>query len=274
MNNLNLKKMKLLQPIKIKNMVLKNRAVMPGMGTLFGNFDNTVSNRLKGYIEARAKGGTGLIMVEYTAVNPGGRAAVMQLGIWDDRFIKGLKELAEIVHSYGAKIGIQLHHAGRGTTSTKCGRQPVAPSAVVGASGEMPRELDIEEIKALVNDFAEAAVRAKKAGFDCVEIHGAHGYLISQFMSPVSNYRTDEYGGSFEGRLKFPVEVIKSVRKAVGKDYPIFFRISAEDMVEDGRTINDTIKEAPILEAAGVDVLDVSIAMLESANWIITPGAP
>jgi len=274
MKNINYKKMKLMQPITIKNMVVKNRTVMPGMGTLFGNFDNTVSDRLKGYIEARAKGGTGLIMIEYTAINSGGRAAVMQLGIWDNRFIKGLKELVETVHSYGAKIGIQLHHAGRGTTSVKCGRQPVAPSAIIGASGEIPRELKVGEIKELVDDFAEAAVRAKKAGFDCVEIHGAHGYLISQFMSPVSNHRIDEYGGSFEGRLKFPVEVIKSVRKAVGKDYPIFFRISAEDMVEGGRTIKDAIKEAPILEAAGVDVLDVSIAILESANWIITPGAP
>jgi len=273
MKKINTKAMELLKPIKIKNMVVKNRVVMPGMGTLFGNFDNTVSNRMKGYIEARAKGGTGLIIVEYTAVNPGGRAAVMQLGIWDDRFIKGLKELTDIAHSYGAKIGIQLHHAGRGTTSVKCGRQPVAPSAVVGASGEMPRELTIEEIKELVNEFAEAAVRAKKAGFDCVEIHGAHGYLISQFMSPVSNQRTDEYGGSFDNRLRFPVEVIQSVRKAVGKDYPIFFRVSAEDKVEGGRTIKDAVKEAPILAAAGVDVLDVSIAMLESANWIITPGA-
>jgi len=274
MNNMNFKKMKLLQPIKIKNMVVNNRVVMPGMGTLFGNFDNTVSDRMKGYIEARAKGGTGLMIVEYTAVNPGGRAAVMQLGIWDDRFIKGLKELTDIAHSYEKKIGIQLHHAGRGTTAAKCGRQPVAPSAVIGASGEMPRELTIEEIKNLIDDFAKAAVRAKKAGFDCVEIHGAHGYLISQFMSPVSNLRVDEYGGSFEGRLKFPVEVIKSVRKAVGEDYPVFFRISAEDMVEGGRTIKDTVREAPILIAAGVDALDVSIAMLESANWIITPGAP
>lgn len=274
MNNTNLKAMKLLQPIKVKNMLVKNRTVMPGMGTLFGNFDNTVSDRMKGYIKARAKGGTGLIIVEYTAVNPGGRAAVMQLGIWDDRFIKGLKELTDIPHTYGAKIGIQLHHAGRGTTTAKCGRQPVAPSAVVGASGEIPRELTVVEIKDLIDDFARAAVRTKKAGFDCVEIHGAHGYLISQFMSPVSNLRVDEYGGSFEGRLKFPVEVIKSVRRAVGEDYPVFFRISAEDMVKGGRTIKDTVKEAPILVAAGVDVLDVSIGMLESANWIITPGAP
>jgi len=225
MNNTNLKAIKLLQPIKVKNMVVKNRTVMPGMGTLFGNFDNTVSDRMKGYIEARAKGGTGLIMVEYTTVNPGGRAAVMQLGIWDDRFIKGLKELTDIAHTYGAKIGIQLHHAGRGTTTAKCGRQPVAPSAVVGASGEIPRELTVGEIEDLIDDFARAAVRAKKAGFDCVEIHGAHGYLISQFMSPVSNLRVDEYGGSFEGRLKFPVEVIKSVRKAVNENYPVFFRI-------------------------------------------------
>ncbi len=267
-------KMKLLQPIKIKNMVIKNRVVMPGMGTLFGNPDNTVSDRLKGYIEARAKGGVGLIIVEYTAIVPGGRAAVMELGIWDDRFIKGLKELVEIAHSYDAKIGIQLHHAGRGTTSSKCGRKPVAPSAIMGSSGELAEELSIEEIQELVKRYGEAAKRAKDAGFDCVEIHGAHGYLISQFLSPAANQRTDQYGGSVEGRLKFPIEVIKSVRKAVGDDYPIFFRINAEDMVNDGRTINDTIKEAPILVKAGIDTLNVSIGMLESSNWIITPGKP
>lgn len=272
--NTKIKEMKLLQPIKIKNMVVRNRVVMPGMGTLFGNPDNTVSDRLKGYIEARAKGGVGLIIIEYTAITPGGRAAVMELGIWDDRFIKGLKELVEIAHSYGAKIGIQLHHAGRGTTSSKCGRRPVAPSAIMGSSGELAEELSIEEIQDIVKKYGEAAARAKEAGFDCVEIHGAHGYLISQFLSPASNHRTDKYGGSLEGRLRFPVEVIKSVRKVVGVDYPIFFRINAEDMVEGGRTVKDTIKEAPVLVQAGVDVLNVSIGMLESSNWIITPGKP
>ena len=134
------------------------------MGTLFGNFDNMVSERMKGYIEARAKGGTGLMIAEYTVVSPGGRAAVMQLGIWNDRFIKGLKELTNIAHSYGKKIGIQLHHAGRGTTAAKCSRQPVAPSAVIAASGEITCELTIKEIKSLVNDFAKAVVRAIEKG--------------------------------------------------------------------------------------------------------------
>lgn len=271
--NANYKKdMAVLKPITIKGMEIRNRMVMPGMGTLFGNPDSTVSKRLKGYIEARAKGGMGLIIVEYTAVSPEGKASALELGIWDDRFIPGLTELVDVAHKHGAKIGIQLHHAGRGTSSKLTGLPIVGASPLEGTKGEIPKEMTKEEILDLEDKYAQAALRAKKAGFDCVEIHGAHGYLIHQFMSPVSNIREDEYGGTLENRMRFPVEIVKKVRKAVGTDYPICFRLSAEDVMENGRCIDDCVTESKMLESAGVDILNVSDGMLESAYMIITGG--
>lgn len=272
-SNANYKKdMAVLKPITVKGMQIRNRMVMPGMGTLFGNPDSTVSERFKGYIEARAKGGMGLIIVEYTAVSPEGKASTLELGLWDDRFIPGLKELTEVAHKHGAKIGIQLHHAGRGTSSKLTGLPIVGPSPLEGTKGEVPKELSEEEIADLTEKYGQAALRAKKAGFDCVEIHGAHGYLIHQFMSPVSNIRTDKYGGSLENRMRFPVEVTKSVRAAVGEDFPICFRISSEDVMENGRVVDDCVEECKMLEAAGVDLLNISDGMLESAYMIITGG--
>lgn len=264
---------KFAEPLTIKGMTLRNRFVMPGMGSLFGDSEtNMVSPRFKGYIEARARGGMGLITVEYTAISPEGRAAVQEFGLWDDRFIPGFKEVTDIAHQYGAKISIQLHHCGSATTAAACGSQPVAPTANIGYK-DMPRELTVEEIHELVKKFGEAAARAKKAGFDAVEIHAAHGYLISQFMSPMTNLRQDEYGGSFENRMRFPLEVIHAVREAVGEDFPISLRFSAEEHAEGGRTLEDALKEAPLFEKAGIDMLNVSCGFLgRSAQWIITPG--
>jgi len=258
---------RLLEPIKIGSLTVKNRMVMPPMGTKLAE-DNGVSERLKKYIEARARGGVGLIIVEHTAIDPGGLATSSQLGIWDDRFIAGFKELVQVAHKYGAKIGIQLSHAGRAAAVD----EPVAPSAVAGGKKVIPRELSRSEIKELVGSFAKAAARVKAAGCDFVEIHGAHGYLINQFMTPFANKRTDEYGGSHEGYLRFPVEVVKAVREAVGTDYPLFFRMSADEHVEGGRTIEDSMLAAKKLVEAGVDVLDISAGMLESAQWIFAPG--
>ncbi len=265
--------MAVLQPITINHMEVRNRFVMPGMGTLFGEPDCTVGDRFVGYIEARAKGGLGLIIVEYTAVVSEGRAATNELGIWDDRFIPGLKRLTEAAHKHGAKIGIQLHHAGRGTSTKTTGLPVYSASATEGTKGQVANELSKEKIQEYVEAWGAAAKRAKEAGFDCVEIHGAHGYLIHQFISPLSNLRTDEYGGSRENRMRFPVEIVKSVRKAVGPDFPITFRISAYDVLEGGRTVDDTVEEVKILEEAGIDLINVSDAMLESAYMIITGGA-
>lgn len=268
------KNMRCLQPITVKNMKLKNRLVMPAMGTLFGDPNtNMVSDRYLGYMEARAKGGTGLLIVEYTAVMPEGRAASMEFGLWDDRFVNGFQKLTNLVHGYGAKICVQLHHAGRSTTKQKSGWQPVAPSVLSNCQGgEEPKEITKEEIKEVIQAFADAAKRAKDAGFDCVEIHGANGYLLSQFLSPYANKRTDEYGGSLENRMRLPIEVIKSVREAVGENFPIIYRVSIAEYVKDGRTEKDTILEAKMFEAAGVDILDLSIGLLDAPEYILTGG--
>lgn len=262
------------EPIRIKDMEVRNRTFMPAMGTLFGEAEtNRVSERMKNYIEARAKGGVGLIMVEYSAVMPSGRAASMELGIWDDRFIPGLAGLAECAHKWGARIGVQLHHAGRSTTEDKSGFQPVAPTEDSNPMrGSKPRALTEEDISEIEMRFAQAAGRVKKAGYDCVEIHAGHGYLLSQFLSPYSNKRTDRYGGSFENRMRFLVEILKAVRRTVGEEFPVSVRFSSEEYVEGGLHAEDAVEIAKCLEANGADIINVSQGILDKPEYILTAG--
>ena len=267
--------MRLLQPISIRKMELKNRLVVPPMGTGFGASDGTVSDRLIEYHEARARGGFGLVIVEVVAIDSSGRGIPSQLGIWDDKFMLGLGRLADRIHAAGAKITVQLHHAGRATyPSSIGGQQPVAPSAIPDPiTREMPRELTVEEIRSLVEAYAQGARRARECGFDAVELHGAHGYLIAQFMSAYANKRTDEYGGGQEGFLRFPLEILQRTRELVGPDYPILFRISADEAVPEGRTIEESVVVAKRLVEAGVDALHVSVGVFESAHLTSAPPA-
>lgn len=262
----------LFSPVRIGNMEVPNRFVVPPMGTNLANPDGTVSQELIDYWEARAKGGWGLIIVEVTAVDPVGKAIPRQPGLWDDKFIPGFKKLIDTVHHYGTKIAVQLHHAGRQTSSQFTGHQPVAPSPIPClVSKEMPRELSTSEVYELIEKFGDAAVRAREAGFDAVEIHGAHGYLIAQFMSRHSNKRVDEFGGSFHNRMKFPVEVIRNIRRKIGGSYPVIFRISADEIVTDGRTLDESRAAARIIEDAGVDALHVSVGVYGSMQYIVAP---
>ncbi|MGB9858626.1 MAG: NADH:flavin oxidoreductase, partial [Moorellaceae bacterium] len=225
-------------PIKIGRLELKNRMVMPPMVTNYAYTDGSVTPRLIAYHTERAKGGVGLIIVEATYVHPSGKGFKNQLGIYSDRLLPGLRRLVDAVHAQGAKIAIQLYHGGRQTTSAVTGQPIVAPSALPCATiGEVPKELTKEEIASLVRAFAEAARRAKAAGFDAVEVHGAHGYLINEFLSPLANKRTDEYGGSLENRMRFPLEVVRAVRQAVGPDYPVLYRLSADEKISGGLTL-------------------------------------
>lgn len=249
----------LLSPARIGNITVRNRMVMPPMGTNYASDDGFVTERLVRYYEARAEGGTGLIIVEVAAVAPEGKAITHQIGIWADKFIPGLRYLAESIRKHGARAAIQLHHAGRQTTFQTTGYQPVAPSEIpCPICRDMPRSLTIEEIKGIVEAFGHAARRAREAGFDAVEIHGTHGYLINQFLSPYSNKRTDEYGGSPAGRRRFPIEVYDAVRAAVGGDFPVIFRMNADEGVEGGITPEEGREFAGLLEKAGVDALHVS----------------
>lgn len=260
----------LLSPGKIGKMTVRNRMVMPPMGTNFAAADGFVTERLVRYYEARAEGGTGLIIIEVAAVAPEGRAISHQIGLWADKFIPGLHHLADSIKKHGARAAIQLHHAGRQTSAQTTGFQPVAPSEIAcPVCQDRPHALSVEEIKGLVEAFAHGARRACEAGFDAVEIHGTHGYLINQFISAYSNHRDDEYGGSPEGRRRFALEVCAAVREAVGPDYPVLFRLNADEGVDGGITPEEGRDFAGILEENGIDGLHVSGGVYGSPLAII-----
>lgn len=262
----------LFSPIKIGSLELKNRLVIPPMATTLCEEDGTVTQRFIEYWVRRAKGGWGLLIVEFTAVEPLGKESPCAPGLWEDKFVEGFSRLTEAVHSYGTKIAVQIGHAGRQTLTEIAGLRPVSASPIpCPVDRELPKELSKKEIYEIVEKFGSAAFRAKQAGFDAVEIHGAHGYLIAQFMSPYSNKRTDEFGGSLTNRLRFPIEVIRNIRAKVGPDFPLLFRISADEMVPGGRTIEESKLIGRILQDQGIDCLDISIGVSASGHFIIPP---
>lgn len=263
-----------LQPTSICEMELRNKIVMPAMVSNFALKDGQVSDRLIAYYEARAKGGVGLIIVEATYVHPSGKGFRCGVGIYKDELVPGLKRLVDAVHRNGAKIAIQLYHAGRQTSAKVTGRPVLAPSVVTfSPNDDVPKELSREEIDELTKAFRDAALRAKKAGFDAVEIHGGHGYLLNQFLSPYTNKRTDLYGGSLENRLRFPLNVIQEVRETVGENFPIIFRLSAEEGVEGGLTLNETRLIAKELVRGGVNALHITAGIRETGEMITPPMA-
>lgn len=248
--------------------------VMAPMVTNYAYEDGSVTGRLRAYHVERARGGVGLIIVEASYVHPSGKGFQNEVGIYSDRLIPGLRSLVDAVHAHGAKIAIQLYHGGRQTKSSVTGQPIVAPSPIPDPTEpETPKELTKDEIAELVRAFGEAARRARAAGFDAVEVHGAHGYLINEFLSPFSNKRTDEYGGSLENRMRFPLEVVRAVRRAVGPDYPVIYRMSADEKVPGGLTLAETKGVAQSLEKEGIDALHVSAGVYASAAWIIQPMA-
>jgi 2,4-dienoyl-CoA reductase-like NADH-dependent reductase (Old Yellow Enzyme family) len=209
-------------------------------------------------------------------MDPVGRGHIRQLGIYDDKLIPGLRRLTDAVHAFGAKVASEPMSCGRETSSYITGFQPYGASNVpckVLAGGEDPRELTVAEIKGLVEGFGEAARRSLEAGFDLIEIHGAHGYIINQFLSPFTNKRTDEYGGSLEKRMRFPLEVVARVREVVGDTVPLAYRMSGDEKIEGGLTIDDMVGFSQELEKTGIDLIDVSAGIYESVVWIAQPMA-
>lgn len=250
----------LLSPIKIRDLEIPNRAVMPPMGTGLGNPDSTVSDALLAYMRRQARSGAGLLISEISAVHPSGIVTPAEIGSWDDSFIPGLTKLAEVMHSGGSKAALQLHHAGRESYYLLKKGKAIGPSATPSlVFGKPPQEMTKEQILEIIDAYGTAAARAQKAGFDAVEIHGAHGYLLTQFLSALSNQRTDEYGGDFTNRARFTVEVVKSIRKNVGDNFPILLRISAEEFIKQGYTVDDVLTIIPTLKEAGVDVIHASV---------------
>lgn len=255
---------KLLDPLAVGGLSLKNRIVMPPMANDLATTKGEVTQALIAHYTRRAAG-VGLVIVEHSYIAKDGKLSSKQLGIYDDALIKGLTDLANSIHAKGTPASIQITHAGRRANSSISGNQPVAPSAIPASdSDEVPRELERHEIERLVRLFGEAARRACKAGFDAVEIHGAHGFLLNQFTSPLSNRRTDEYGGSFENRIRFPLEVVEEVRKAVGSDSSLLYRLGAYDGQEGGVTIDECQAFSRRLVEAGVNIVDVSGGLIGS----------
>jgi len=259
----------LFSSITINGMTLKNRAVMPPMGTGYGNTDSTVSDRLVAYLSRRAQGGAGLIITEVCAVDPRGKGFPNEIGIWSDAFIPGLARIPDALHHFGAKVALQLHHAGRETFEDATGAIPEAPSAIPSVILGQPCEsMSLERIAQIIEAFAKAAGRAKAAGFDAVELHGAHGYLLNQFLSPFSNQRDDKYGGSDENRMRFVLEIIAAVRKEVGKDFPVWIRVSADELVRGGYDLSFMQKFAPMMVAAGVDAIHCSVGIYSTPGGL------
>ena len=258
------------EPLTIRRMTLKNRIMMTPMGTNYGDQNGEMTFVHIDYYEQRAKGGTGLLMVENASVfSPQGSNGTTQLRIDHDNFIPRLYYFTERMHKHGACVGIQINHAGASAVSARTGEQPVSASDIPSkAGGEIPRPLEKEEIYNIVKKYGEAAKRAQTAGFDCVEIHAGHSYLLSQFLSPTTNKRTDEFGGSPENRARFTKLVVEEVRKQVGPFFPIFVRISADEFVEGGNTLEDAIEYLQYFQEE-VDVFDVSAGLNSSIQFQI-----
>jgi 2,4-dienoyl-CoA reductase-like NADH-dependent reductase (Old Yellow Enzyme family)/thioredoxin reductase len=241
------------------------------MGTLYADKGGFVSDKLIAYHAARAAGGCGMNIVEIAAVHPTTKGP-RNIGIYDDSFIPGLTRLAEAIKKAGGRAAIQLWHGGRQTYSRLTGRPLVAPSPIpCPFCKDVPEELTRELIEEIIEAFGDAAMRARKAGFDAVEVHGAHGYLIAGFMSPYSNKRTDEYGGSLENRARFALAAIANVRKQAGADFPVLYRLSAAEYVPGGLTVEDARAVARMAEAAGVDAVHVSAGVYGAIQAIIPP---
>lgn len=263
---------RVLERMKIGNVELNNRFIMPAMGSSHGEADGKAGDELIEYYAARARGGFGLIITEFVCVDPIGKALPGQLMIHSDDFIEGFERLTDRIHKEGGKIFMQLQHSGRQTVSYFTGMQPVAPSPIpCPVNKELPRELTVEEIYETIEKFGDAALRAKQAGFDGVEVHGAHGYLVAQFLSSYSNKRADEFGGDITGRIKFAVELIKNIKEKCGKDFPLIFRISGDERVEGGRKIDETVIITKELEKAGADAIHVSTGVYASMPYMVAP---
>ncbi|MFO8089002.1 MAG: FAD-dependent oxidoreductase [Desulfatiglandaceae bacterium] len=257
---------------QIGKLRLKNRIVMPSVASFLVETDGTMNERAIEHYRIRASGGAAMVITEACAVSPEGVVSAQQARIYDDKFIKGLAGIAEIIRSEGAVPAVQIHHGGRQTSPKVIGRRPLAPSPLPcpAIRGEV-EVLTKERIHELVMKFGDAAERAVEAGFELLEIHGGHGYLINQFLSPYSNIREDMYGGDTEGRSRFAVEIIEEIRRRIGNDYPLSFKISAQEFVENGLTVPESIKILKILCASGLDVVQVSAGNDATPEWICQP---
>ncbi|MGB6375836.1 MAG: NADH:flavin oxidoreductase [Syntrophobacteria bacterium] len=249
----------LFEETTINGMTLRNRLVRSATWEGMCEQDGRPTEKLTNCYRDLAQGGIGLIISGFAFVRPDGKQFPGKMGIHTDDFARAYENLTRTVHDAGGKIAVQLVHAGGQTDANNAGRQPLAPSAVkVDQFPEMPAELTKDEISEIIAAFAEGARRAKAWGFDGVQLHGAHGYLVNQFLSPLTNRRTDDYGGSIENRCRFLLEVYRKVRETVGADYPLFIKLNAADNLDGGLEVDDAVYAAKKLAEAGIDAIEVS----------------
>jgi 2,4-dienoyl-CoA reductase-like NADH-dependent reductase (Old Yellow Enzyme family) len=256
----------LFQQVSINGMTLANRIVRSATWEGLAGQDGSATPKLTHLMVELARNEIGLIISGYTFVSPEGQSSPGQLAIYDDRFVAGLWAMVEAVHKAGGKIALQIVHGGRFADGALTGLPPVGPSAVAKDGQTTCRAMSREDIANIVSAFTQAALRAKQAGFDAVQLHAAHGFLFSQFLSPALNQRTDDYGGVLENRARFLLEAVRSIRQATGPGYPLLIKLNAEDFLEGGLTRAEAVEVAAMLEAASVDAIELSggtVASLE-----------
>ena len=249
---------KLFETTTINIMALANRFVRSATWEGMANEDGSCTPKLIDLVVQLAQGGVGLIITSHTYVSREGQASPWQLGVYSDELLPGLTEMTEAVHKAGGKIAMQITHAGCHGAFGLTGLEPLGPSVMENEKGPFCREMTQEEIRETIRAFGQGAARAKKAGFDGVQIHAAHGYLLSQFLSPFYNKRKDEYGGSIENRAKIVLEVFQSVRAVVGDQFPVMIKMNSEDFLNGGFSVEDMLQVAVMLEKAGVDAIELS----------------
>lgn len=266
---------KLFEETTIKGLILPNRFVRSATWEGLAGDDGSTTHRLIDISVQLARGGIGLIFTGHAYVSREGQAGAWQLGVYSDQLAPGLAEMTSAVHSSGGKIAMQLAHAGSRAASRLSGLEAIGPSVAEIDSAPTGREMTKEDIEKVTQAFALAALRAQAAGFDAVQIHAAHGYLLSQFLSPYFNKRKDSYGGSIENRVRLAVEVLVAIRKAVGPDFPVFIKLNSEDFLPDGLTVEDMLKAAAILEESGIDGIEMSGGtFLSGKNYPSRQGKP
>lgn len=263
---------KLFTPIKIGNMEVKNRFMLAPMENGLAHFGGEVSDRLINFFVDRVEKGIGLIVTGSISISPEGSGLPTQLALYDDKFVEGLTRMNEAVHKAGGKIGAQIYHAGRQATEAVTGIQPIAPTAMrCEVMDNDPREMTLEDIEDINEKFVNAAKRAVKSGFDMIEVHFAHGYLLHSFLSPHSNKRTDKFGGSFENRCRFPMMVFNNIIKVVDGKIPVTVRVSADEYLEDGFKYEEVKEICKMVEASGCAAISLTAGSYDSIEYCIQP---
>ncbi len=263
----------LFTPIRIGSVTVPNRFVRSATHDFMADDEGFVTEAHVELYSRLAEGEVGLIITGHAHVQPSGKASPRQMAVFDDRFVEGLTRIPAAVHRFPSLVFLQIAHAGRQTKEKLCGAVPVSASAVYdSASKVMPRELAAEEIEILIADFVSAGRRAKRAGFDGVQLHAAHGYLLSSFLSPHTNRRKDKWGGPVENRSRVLVEVLRGVKAACGRDFPVIAKLNSTDFLEGGLALEDAVLVARMIEAEGIDGIEVSGGMAEAGRGSVWPG--